>query len=152
MGKDEDTGDVVAWGRDLERRHAWLLQTATLAVGPVERFYTGAEDDRYVSAVDGAPVVAPVLLLGTGHAMLAQPRNFVEIGPDEANVYISTIERLRETLSGAITNAVATLREKAHEPELPFALVISALRAQLYALEAIASAPSSSPPHPENKS
>ncbi len=140
MGQGEAAGvtDVTVWGREIERRHAWLLHTASLAVGPVERFFTGAEGDRYTSAIDGQLVAAPVLLLGTGHALLAKPESFVEIGPDEAVVYTTTIEKLRNTIVDAVKEAAVVLQQRQHAPELPMTLVISAVRAQLHALEATA--------------
>lgn len=134
--------DPVVWGRDVERRHAWLLHTSNLVVGPVDRFYTGTEGDQYKSEIDGNYVAAPVVVLGTGHALLSvDPRVFVEIGPDEATIYITTIERLRSTIVDAVTDAARALREaqKAEvAPELPMALIIAAVRAQLHALEATA--------------
>lgn len=144
---DENAEDVTPWGRDVERRHAWLLHTQNLAVGPVERFYTGAPDDQYKSAVDGVPVAAPVVVLGTGHALLArEPKAFVEIGPDEAQVYIGTIDRMRKAIVDACNEAATVMRANQSHPELPLALVVAALRAQLYALEATAEEASKPPP------
>lgn len=137
MGQDE-VADVTKWGRDIESRHAWVLHAASLAVGPVERFFTGEEGDRYTSAIDGQLVAAPVLLLGTGHALLAKPDGFVEIGADEAVVYTTTIEKLRTTIIDAVKEAAVVLQQRQHTPELPMTLVISALRAQLHALESTA--------------
>lgn len=148
MGTDDKTTEpveaspedaVTAWGRDVERRHAWLLHTQNLAVGPVERFYTGLPNDQYMSAVDGVAVSAPVVMLGTGHALLAKdPAAFVEIGPEESAIYIGTIDRMRKAIVDACNDAAQVLLTNKHHPELPIALVIAALRAQLHALEATA--------------
>jgi hypothetical protein len=140
MGTHDETAEAVTqWGRDVERRHAWLLHTQNLAVGPVERYYTGAEGDQYKSAIDGVPVVAPVVVLGTGHALLArEPAMFVEIGPDEASIYINTIDSMRKAIVDACNEAARILHANQQRPELPMALVVAALRAQLHALEATA--------------
>lgn len=137
--------DVIAWGRDLERRHAWVLHKEKLAAGPVERFYTGDETDRYVSTVDGSPVAAAVLVLGTGHAMLAKPHDFVEIGSEEASVYIATLDKLRAAIAEAVTEAAATLRGR-DAIGVGMVIIASALRAQLFALEATATSLSAPPP------
>lgn len=143
MGSNESTDhevktvDPVVWGRDLERRHAWVLHKENLTIGPVERFYTGEENDRYVSAIDEQPVAAPTIFLGNGHALLAKPEVFIELGPEEASVYVEAVEKLRETVTDAVQNAARTIRSRS--PQIAFALVVSAVRAQLYALEATAS-------------
>ncbi len=144
MGTNED---VTVWGRDVERRRAWLLHTQNLAVGPVERFFTGEANDQYKSALDGEAVQAPVVLLGTGHALLArEPDAFIEIGPDEASIYIGTIERMRKAIVDACNDAAKVLGANQKRPELPLALVVAALRSQLHALEATASTPETTSP------
>lgn len=128
--------DPIAWGRDLERRHAWLLHVGNLAVGQVERFFTGVDNDKYQSAVDGSFVEHGVFMFTTGHALLTKPENFIEIGPDEALIYINTIDKLRKALTEAVQEAAAVLRKGSDRPELPMALILSAFRSQLHALEA----------------
>lgn len=131
---------VVSWGRDLERRHAWLLHQEKLAIGPVDRFYTGVDGDMYKSDLDGSIVTHPVFALATGHVMLAKPEHFIELGPDEANIYITTIDRLRAAITNAVHEASNALTSRV-PPQMTLALVIAAVRAQLHALEAHATMP-----------
>lgn len=139
---DDEKVDVTGWARDLERRHAWVLHRSTLAVGPVERYFTGEEHDRFLSEIDGQPVMAPVLKLGTGHALLAVPANFIELGAPEADLYMRVIDRLRESVITAVNEAIDSIASKRQSmPDLPIALIVSAVRAQLHALEATARVP-----------
>ncbi len=129
--------NATEWGRDLERRHAWLLHQGSLAVGQVERFYTGEGDDVYMSTLDGLPVKHGVFVLSTGHALLSKPDNFIEIGPEDAVIYATTLDKLRKAIVDAVTEAGTQLRGRGETPpELPMALIIAALRAQTHALEA----------------
>ncbi len=80
-----------------------------------------------------------MVVLGTGHALLANVQGaFIEIGPDEASIYIGTLDRMRKAIVDACNDAAHVLREHNQRPELPLVLVIAALRSQLHALEATA--------------
>jgi len=131
--------ELISWGRTLEQSHEWVLHLPSLACGPVETFFTGEEGNIYISAIDGKEVRAPVLLLSTGHALLAAKEAFQQIGHEEATVYIDTIDRMRNAIIEATNGALKILRGRSADPELPMILIIAALRSQLYTLEATTS-------------
>ena len=125
--------DLTEWGADLAKRQAWLLHTATLAVGAVVRFYSGASGDRFKGG-DDVDVEAPVLVLSTGHSFVMREREaFVELDDTHAAIYTDTVDALRRTIVESCDRA-ATLLAGRHEHPLP--LILAALHMQIRMLEA----------------
>jgi len=121
--------EILAWGRDLEARKAWVLHE-TLAVGPVRKFWDG-EAERYVSPVNDLEVKAPVLELETGHALVANPDAFLELTTAEFRMYAALQQGLAGLAAMAARGAASAGVDRVHG----IALMRAALRAQLAALE-----------------
>lgn len=122
--------DLREWADGLIVRRAWVLHTETLVVGPVKNFFDG-EATKYKSTIDGVEVPAPVLELENGHGLRAVPELFIELAPADMRFYMALQQALRGVVELSAKSAAAT----GVEAQKGFALTISALRAQLVALE-----------------
>lgn len=117
------------WKGAVERM-AWMFHVETYAVGRAAAFYDGVEE-KYVSPLNGEPVNGPVLLLHTGHALLAEPVKWMELSSAEIRYF----QALQEGFNGLIVIAAKNAKDNGVELEKGLAMLISILRAQLAALE-----------------
>jgi hypothetical protein len=122
--------EIREWADALIRKQAWVLHLEALAVGPVKAFYDGVSS-MWTSTVDGQPVPDPVLELENGHAFIASPAKFQEMNAASMRFFAS----LQHGISGLVSVAARSAAATGVSPETGYALTISALRAQLVALE-----------------
>lgn len=86
----------LQWARDLEERRAWVLHTPSRVISRVRTFYDGVEKVA-VSAVNGRPVVGPVLELEDGCTFVAADESvFVPMEPQEVAYYAVVQRRVGE--------------------------------------------------------
>lgn len=138
--KDEDNDglpdapapDPIVWGRDLEKRKAWVFHAPTMAMGPVEKFFDGVEE-QWVSTVNGVAVPGPVLLLATGHALDARsPAVFVEMEAKEVWLAKLAVEKIAKVVAALLE----TGRQAEVAPRTAALLVLAVLQANRAAIEA----------------
>lgn len=121
---------LKAWADRLIAKQLWVLHAPTLTVGPARNFYDGVEN-KYRSTVNGQEVPAAVLELETGHGFVADPEKFVELDAPAVRFYVG----IQQGLAGLVRVAATGAAGAGVGQEAGFALVVSALRAQLAALE-----------------
>jgi hypothetical protein len=130
-GTEKDDPDALkAWATKLVEKKQWVLHVPTLTVGPVKAFFDGTES-RWKSTIDGGEVPAPVLELETGHGFVARESAFHVLDAAQLRFYIAIQQGLAQLVGVAARGAAG----EGVDPRAGFALVISALRAQLIALE-----------------
>lgn len=131
---DDEMAELKEWANALLEKQAWVLHVPTMSVGPAKKFYDGAES-RWRSTIDGQEVPAPVLELETGHGFVARMDSFHVLDAAQLRFYVA----IQQGLAGLVGVAARNAGAQGVDPRAGFALVISALRAQLAALEAPAS-------------
>lgn len=124
--------DPVSFGRDLAARKAWIFHSATMALGPVEKFFSGDEGDRSVSDVNGEEVPGPVVALATGHRLVCAPAQIIELSDREA----AYVQLATNELTGLLAKVLETAKESGMQERTTALLTIAILRAQCAAFEA----------------
>lgn len=77
------------------QRKAWVVHVETGTVGQMVKFYTGLDDDHYVSTLSKEPIPAPVVELDTGDAFVLKGADtFACLTEAEAAIYASFTQML----------------------------------------------------------
>lgn len=121
---------TTVWGKDLEKREAWVIHEPTLAVGPVKKFWDGV-DEIYVSPINGAACPGAVLELETGHSLVAVFEHFIELDENAIRFYAA----IQQGLAGLIVVSARNASASGVTQDVGIALTVAAFRTQLAAIE-----------------
>lgn len=127
--KVSDVAAPHAWVFDLQAKGALVMHIASWRVGKIENFFDGVQN-VYESPHDGTPVTAPVVVLDTGDAFVADPAMFRVLNEAETKLFALTYESMKETLGAIGAFVLAAKIDKT----VAMQIVSTALRAQAQAL------------------
>lgn len=122
--------NIAEWAEKAIADKAWLFHEPTHALGVPIKFYSGLMADQYVSSINGEPVPGPVIMLESGHGLLAKPENFVLLTEKEIQFFTAAQLLFSEFLRGVITKAA----EGGLDQHASMRLLSSMLKAQVAAM------------------
>ena len=132
------------WARELVKKHAIVMHRESETVGTASDFFDGIER-KFISPINGEPVVGPVLVLDNGNSFMAlDERTFLELTTQQHRFY-RTMQRV---IAHALREAAGLLKSLGIPMDVGVSLLASTLKAQVAMLEAKPEIPPVTEPSP----